>query len=376
MSAPSPCSIVDHLEQHYTAPGGFASLAERDRSLNGLMLEKPGVADDVIVTFLHDHFGLVVAALDFLPLGADANTAAYRAVDIYWTGYFLKLRRGEFDGMSVLLPAYLASQGHEHIIAPLSTASGALWADLAGYKAILYPFVAGVDCYERPLTIGQNYELGQTVRAIHATTLPFELGQRLRAESFSAEWRDSVRAFMQRIDTEQFSEPTAIKLAAFLAARRPQVEDLVAAADRLARVLKPRALPSVLCHGDLHAGNVLLSDDGRWYLVDWDDPILAPKERDLMHIGGGVGVSSVWTDAAAGTLFFEGYGQAEIDRPALAYYRCERAIQDIAAVCRAILEATVGPEDQERGLGFLMISFEPGDVVDIALRTVAAAASR
>ena len=28
------------------------------------------------------------------------------------------------------------------------------------------------------------------------------------------------------------------------------------------------------------------------YIVDWDEPIMAPKERDLMFIGGGV--ANVW----------------------------------------------------------------------------------
>lgn len=29
-------------------------------------------------------------------------------------------------------------------------------------------------------------------------------------------------------------------------------------------------------------------------IVDWDEPIMAPKERDLMFIGGGV--ANVWND--------------------------------------------------------------------------------
>ena len=43
----------------------------------------------------------------------------------------------------------------------------------------------------------------------------------------------------------------------------------------------------VLCHSDIHGGNILIADTGELYVVDWDDPILAPKERDLMFIGGG-----------------------------------------------------------------------------------------
>jgi spectinomycin phosphotransferase len=37
-----------------------------------------------------------------------------------------------------------------------------------------------------------------------------------------------------------------------------------------------------------HAGNVVVGADNELTIVDWDEPILAPKERDLMFIGGGV----------------------------------------------------------------------------------------
>ena len=52
--------------------------------------------------------------------------------------------------------------------------------------------------------------------------------------------------------------------------------------------LETRFPDFIVCHFDIHAGNILIDDDGSLYIVDWDDPILAPKERDLMYIGGGL----------------------------------------------------------------------------------------
>ncbi len=75
---------------------------------------------------------------------------------------------------------------------------------------------------------------------------------------------------------------------------------------------------NALCHSDLHAGNVLSEPDGGFYIVDWDEPVLAPKERDLMFIGGGY-----WGDCQlpqAEALFYRGYGTTDVDLCALASY--------------------------------------------------------
>jgi hypothetical protein len=49
--------------------------------------------------------------LTFLPLGADANTVVYRVVADDKTSYFLKLRTGDFDELSLEIPQFLKSQG-------------------------------------------------------------------------------------------------------------------------------------------------------------------------------------------------------------------------------------------------------------------------
>jgi hypothetical protein len=58
-----------------------------------------------------------------------------------------------------------------------------------------------------------------------------------------------------------------------------------------------------LCHSDIHAGNILIDVNDDFYIVDWDNPILAPKEHDLMFIGGGQrGVPEYAIDPDAGAF--------------------------------------------------------------------------
>ena len=63
--------------------------------------------------------------------------------------------------------------------------------------------------------------------------------------------------------------------------------------------------------------NVLVDAGGQVTIVDWDNPIFARKERDLMFVGGGVG--GAWNDPFESKWFFTGYGPAAIDLTALAF---------------------------------------------------------
>ena len=75
-------------------------------------------------------------------------------------------------------------------------------------------------------------------------------------------------------------------------------------ADRLGRELAGEPFPLVLCHADLHTWNVLVDAGGRLWIADWDEAVLAPRERDLFFVVGGIDPGLVRpSDTAA---FFEG----------------------------------------------------------------------
>jgi spectinomycin phosphotransferase len=121
----------------------------------------------------------------------------------------------------------------------------------------------------------------------------------------------------------------------------------------------------VICHSDLRAGNLLITSPEEFYVVDWDDPMLAPKERDLMFIGGGQGFTGT-TPKDEETWFYRGYGAVEINHLALAYYRYERIIVDIAIYCDQLLLSSAGGADREESLGFLKSNFLPGGTIQVA----------
>ena len=329
------------------------------------MLEKPGIPDKAIIACLRAAYGLAFSQVVFLPLGADAHTAVYRAAASDGQAYFVKLRRGAFDELSVALPKFLSGLGISGLIAPLQTGSGQLWADLDPYRVILYPYIPGQDAYTACLTEAQWATFGAALRRIHTAELPAALVDRLQRELWSSRWREGLRQALQRLDADVVDDPVALELATFIRSRQAQIEQLLDRAEQLARLLPQRSLPLVLCHTDLHAGNLLAADDGSLYIVDWDNPLLAPVERDLMFIGGAQGFAGV-TAAEEEIRFYRGYGPARIDPDALAYYRAARIIEDLAIYSQELLFSTAGGADRANSLRYFKSNFKPGGTIALA----------
>ncbi|HET9221503.1 MAG TPA: phosphotransferase [Roseiflexaceae bacterium] len=307
----------------------------------------------------------MVVQIAFLPLGADSNSAVYRAVTADHTLYFVKLRRGIFDQTSVELPRFLSDQGIAQIIPPLATKTGQLWAMLDAFTVIVHPFIEGRNGFEVALTDRQWHDFGVALKRLHTAAVPPEITRRIQREQFAPRYRESVKLFLSGLDGNPLDDAVARQLTAFLKTKRDAVRDLVERAERLALALQANTPEFVVCHFDIHAGNLLIEDDHKFYIVDWDDPLLAPKERDLMFIGGAQGFVG-YTAQEEEALFYRGYGDTQIDPVALAYYRYERIIVDIAIYCEELLLTTEGGDDRERSLGYLMSNFLPNSTIEVA----------
>lgn len=332
------------------------------------MLEKPEIENEKIIHCLDAEYGLIVDQIDFLPIGADQNTAAYRVVTNDELVYYLKLRSGEFKEASVAVPNYLNKLGIKQIIPPLTAKTGELYACLESFRVILYPFVDGLNGFQRKLSDPQWVKFGAALNKFHTAEIPTAITNGIKRDNFSSRWRDSVKLFLKRIQEETFEERVAIEMAAFLKIRSKDILDLLNRAKSHARILRSQPARFVLCHGDIHGWNLLLTDHDDFYIVDWDTLIFAPKERDLMFIGAGL-QGDGHTPQEEEALFYRGYGETCIDPIALAYYRYERIIEDIAVFCDQIFLSDEGGQDRERSLEYLKSNFLPNGTIAMAYRS-------
>jgi len=329
------------------------------------MLEKPDINDDVIISCLQTEYGLQVTELTFLPLGADVNTIVYRVIsdDVE---YFLKLRKG-FDELSVNIPLFLKSQGVQEIIPPIETELKQGWADFGDYKLILYPFIEGKNGFEMELSDSHKRTFGAVLQRIHTVKIPLELQRVIPQETYSPQWRERVKDLQRQVEGSTFNDPAAAKLADFIKSKHNEIDHLVKHTEELASELQSQSHDLVLCHTDIHGANILITDDNQFYIVDWDNPLLAPKERDLMFVGGGI--DNIWRNKRDESVFYEGYGRTDLDFTMMAYYRYERVIEDLAAYGEQLLLTDKGGADREQAYRRFIGNFKPGQTIEIADKT-------
>ena len=331
------------------------------------MLEKPKIPEALIARAVRADYGLDVARVTFLPLGYDVNTAVYHVQAQAGAEYFLKLRLGEFNPITVAVPHLLNSQGIHAVMAPIQTHIGQLVSTLENFTIILYPYIPGKDGYQVSLVDLDWVELGWTLKSVHHAPLPPSIALSIPREVFDPQWRKNVKYFQSQVEQRSYTDPVAKRLSAFMKTKQDEISHMVKRAEELAHTLSQQPLDLVLCHSDAHPGNFLVADSGELYLVDWDNPIFAPKERDLMFFGSGM--SGDQPGGLEESSFYQGYGPVEVDQRALAYYRYERIIQDIAEFCKQLLLTDKGGDDREQAYHYFTGSFLPGNVVTVAFET-------
>ncbi len=283
------------------------------------MRKPPSIAEEQLRACFQNQYDLIPVTLEFLPLGLDYHAGVYRVVSEQGTASLLKVTSRPLYEPRCLVPRYLNDQGITSVVAPVPTRSGALWTRVEEWTVIVYPFIDG-DTSWTGMTNEQWKEVGTIFQQIHQVMLPPEGFESLRKETFDpAEYDRWVRAFeTQHLHSRHGGSVSERALRADWRAHQSTIHTAVTSLEKLAEVLQSRTFPYVICHADLHPANLLRDRHGHVFVIDWDEVMLAPKERDFIF------VREPQADA-----FWQGYGVIKIDWMLLSYYLWERVVQDV-----------------------------------------------
>lgn len=307
------------------------------------MIDKPDVDEGLLAAEVAAAWAVDVADLVFMPVGLDGNAWAYRLDTSDGRRYFLKMRRGEFTPSAVLLPGFLRAQGVRQVVAPIDLPGGGAGRAFGDHQLLLYPFHDGGSRWGRGLTDRQWIEYGEFLGRLHAVTPSADIAAVLPHETYRSSAGERLRNLGGQAAASDILSAFWDRYAAALHRLSDTVDDLAS------RVTRGR---HVVCHADIHPGNLIADGDGPLHVVDWDAPILAPRERDLMFV-----FSQDFGDhpinAHRAELFGRGYGPLEPDQTLLSYYRGERHLDDVAVFLGSILDPGASPESRANDLHWL-----------------------
>jgi spectinomycin phosphotransferase len=310
------------------------------------VLDKPSIDDAVLVDGVGTGWGVAVSGIDFLPIGLDGAAWAYRVDAAPGERYFLKVRRRRPAPASIRLPQILCEQGLHQAVAPIAPLDGQLWHETDGLHLLLYPFIDGASAWTPGFTDRQWHEHGTFLRRLHASTVPDDL---LPTEKYTAE---AARRALAGISVPTGADEIGRSLARLVEQHRAEIDEMATRTLVLAQRAKEANAPVVVCHTDIHPGNVIVGPDGGLSVVDWDAPMLAPPERDLMFVlSPGYGEQPFTPHRR--DRFLAGYGPHPVNVEVLDYYVRERILDDATLFIASILDESAGDAARTNDLHWL-----------------------
>jgi spectinomycin phosphotransferase len=264
-----------------------------------------------ISEIIETEYGISVSGIDQLNIGFDKNTVVYKLFSTDCKVYFLKIRSGNFTETSLTIPFLIFKRTNSpNLINPVKTAGGKLYVKRASRYIMLFPFINGPSGWNISLTKDQFIDFGTFMRAIHSTELPGAYSRIIPKETYDSKYREWIKEYigaMAMAKSEiRYNDPVMIRFFDVFQKKRSIILKILNCAEETLNETKRKNQKMCLCHGDIHAGNILI-DQTNFYIVDWDTILFAPKERDLMFIGGGIG--NKWNTTKEIEYFYDGYGK-------------------------------------------------------------------
>ena len=178
---------------------------------------------------------------------------------------------------------------------------------------VLYPFLNAHPVDHCSLTSAQWRDLGLSLRRIHETPLSEALLATIPHATFIP-WGE---LFVSECEETFVHREQA--LWALWRTHRELLKRFYSFTRQLGQAASAAAPAFHLCHNDFHSDNVLLDQsNGDLIIIDWDNPMWGPRERDLLFIAP--------EDRPA---FEVGYGPLEEIHEVARYVHADWLLQDL-----------------------------------------------
>lgn len=307
------------------------------------MLTEPNIEKDLILKELEKNFDLKEVNLTYIPAGeASWCYKVETEKEIYFLKIYINLEnhKTRFN----LTYNLFSKTGIKNITHPLKNKEGNLVFPISNNYAALFNFIDGFNASEKPLTDKEKFALGVLLGKIHKSTSiikDFDLKEDFEYKNINR-LLANIKSSTALSKTETgFKKQTAELLLKY----QDKIFDRIKKLTNLGEELRNKNLDFVICHGEPHIWNTMVDKNGQVFLIDWDDSLLAPKEKDL---------NMIKDDPKK----LEGYksvtGNMEINQEVVRYYNWEWNISEIDAWSNQILNSNFNEKQNQHDLELLI----------------------
>ncbi len=251
------------------------------------------LSDEAVGAALTAGWGLTIDRLDYAPVGFGSHHWHLVSAGTRWFVTIDDLELGRQDASdrrsavhdrlvaALGTAAALRSGGCDAVVAPTASHAGRLVEPVTDrYVVALYPHVDGTAGSFGPFErVADRLAVVDCLATIHGAEADVPAG----TDDLSIPWHDALVGAIDERSGSWSAGPYAQPTWALLDRHREPLRAVLGAYEELSASVRARAEPLVVTHGEPHAGNVIITDDGP-RLIDWDTTLLAPPERDLWNL--------------------------------------------------------------------------------------------
>ncbi|MDT0309286.1 phosphotransferase [Streptomyces sp. DSM 44917] len=251
-----------------------------------------GFEEGTLAGALRRYWGLPVSGVRYAPVGFGDYHWEANGEGARWFVTLTDLLPRPDEGFATLraametAAALAGDAGLDFVVAPLPTRDGRRVLRLGErYALAVFPFVEGeAGTFGDPFPPAERAEVLRLLDALHGSTAAVG-GVPVWTPALPG--RPAFEAALEELERPwpgggPYAEPARALLARHGAGA---LREVLAAYDALVAEVAARGHAPVVTHGEPHPGNVLRAPGGGLLLVDWDTVGLAPRERDLWHLG-------------------------------------------------------------------------------------------
>ena len=288
---------------------------------------------------IRTHYGLEPTSIRPAERGYTAETWVVETAGETFFAKLIPISRYSANIVAAL-PAQkeLHDGGFRQMSYPIPTRDGTLSATLDGHILVLNNFIDAAWTFDYPFE-----PFVELIERLHEAVI----SSPLEPETFEDPTLPTFEPQLDALVEGRVSNASQVELQREVAAIRADVlADLGRYRRLIAGLQSAESPPMLITHHDA-PGNVLKDDAGRIYLVDWDDVMLAPRERDTwFHL------TTAEDRARFLPLYRRTFPDYEVDERIYAYYMLARYFEDIEGHIERVMSTETTDDGKAEALGY------------------------